>query len=230
MRKLIALSPPALSAPWPWRHYPLAATESTSGRRLFRRPGEIPKQVVKDTTAHGLFRGTLSGTTLNWKKLTGPATAAHIHMAAKGKAGDVVVPLCGPCNSGATGTATVTASEITAFKKHLSSERAQRKEPERRDARTGGTALPIELRTRPGRGRIEALRQLSLMPARCLDRSRPRYTLVYEALLIGVVAAGSHKSWPRERPTLSSVGRAVVGLDVAVGEGTSRAEEDRRWP
>ena len=62
-------------------------------------------------------------TKLKWKltfaKLTGPATAAHIHMAAKGKAGDVVVPLCGPCTSGATGTATVTASEITAFKKHL---------------------------------------------------------------------------------------------------------------
>jgi len=40
-------------------------------------------------------------------------------MAAKGKAGDVIVPLCGPCNSGATRTATVTALEITAFKEHL---------------------------------------------------------------------------------------------------------------
>lgn len=84
---------------------------------------EVPKQVVKDPNAHGLFKGTLSGTMLKWKltfaKLTGPATAAHIHMAAKGKPGPVVVPLCGPCTSGQTGTATLTATELAAFKKHL---------------------------------------------------------------------------------------------------------------
>jgi hypothetical protein len=39
-------------------------------------------------------------------KLTGPANAAHIHIAAKGKSGAIVVPLCGPCTSGVTGTAT----------------------------------------------------------------------------------------------------------------------------
>jgi CHRD domain len=87
-------------------------------------PGqEVPKQVVKDRAAHGLFRATLSGTTLNWKltfaKLTGSATAAHIHMAAKGKAGNVVIPLCGPCTSGMTGMATVTTAEMTAFKNRL---------------------------------------------------------------------------------------------------------------
>ena len=84
---------------------------------------EIPKQVVKDTNAHGLFKATLKGTTLKWKltyaKLTGPATAAHIHMAKKGVAGAVVVPICGPCHSGQTGTATVTAAVLSAFKKHL---------------------------------------------------------------------------------------------------------------
>ena len=84
---------------------------------------EIPKQVVKDTAAHGLFKGTLSGTTLKWKltfaKLTGPATAAHIHMAAKGKAGNVLIPLCTPCKSGQAGSATVSSAELAAFKKHL---------------------------------------------------------------------------------------------------------------
>ena len=87
---------------------------------------EVPKQVVKDTNAHGLFKATLTGTTLKWKltyaKLTGPATAAHIHMAAKGKSGNVVVPLCGAtpaCKSGLTGTATLTQADLTAFKKHL---------------------------------------------------------------------------------------------------------------
>ncbi len=84
---------------------------------------EVPKQVVRNTAAHGLFKATLSGTTLKWKltfaKLTGPATAAHIHTAAKGKSGPVVVALCGPCTSGMTGTTTVTASMLAAFKKHL---------------------------------------------------------------------------------------------------------------
>jgi hypothetical protein len=83
---------------------------------------EVPKQVVKDAAAHGLFKGTLKGTTLTWKltfsKLTGPANAAHIHMAAKGKSGGVVVPLCGPCTSGASGTATISPSVLAAFGKH----------------------------------------------------------------------------------------------------------------
>jgi hypothetical protein len=60
---------------------------------------------------------------LKWKltfaKLTGPASAAHIHMAAKGKAGAVVVPLCGPCTSAVTGTATITPALLAAFNKHL---------------------------------------------------------------------------------------------------------------
>ena len=84
---------------------------------------EIPKQVVKTPNAHGLFKGVRTGTTLKWKltfaKLSGPATAAHIHMAAKDKSGPIVVPLCGPCSSGMTGTATLTADQMAAFKKHL---------------------------------------------------------------------------------------------------------------
>ena len=83
---------------------------------------EIPKQVVKDQAAHGTFTGILTGTSLKWKltfgKLTGPATAAHIHLGAMGKAGNVVVPICGPCTSGMSGTATVSASLLRTIKKH----------------------------------------------------------------------------------------------------------------
>jgi hypothetical protein len=83
---------------------------------------EIPKQVVKMQTAHGSFTGTLTGTTLKWKltfaKLSGGATAAHIHMGAMGKAGNVVVPLCGPCTSGQTGTSTISAALLKTIKKH----------------------------------------------------------------------------------------------------------------
>ena len=43
-------------------------------------------------------------------------------MAAKGKAGNVVLALCGTapaCKSGMTGTATLTPAMVTAFGKHL---------------------------------------------------------------------------------------------------------------
>src|SRR5260370_16031823 len=68
---------------------------------------EVPAQVVKDTKAKGLFTGKLVGRKLTWKLtfsgLTGKATAAHIHMAAVGKAGNVVVPFCAPCKTGPPG-------------------------------------------------------------------------------------------------------------------------------
>jgi CHRD domain len=83
---------------------------------------EIPKQAVKDQAAHGTFKGTLVGTKLTWTltfaKLTGPATAAHIHLGAMGKAGNVVVALCGPCNTSMKGTGTVSASLLKTIKKH----------------------------------------------------------------------------------------------------------------
>ena len=83
---------------------------------------EIPKQAVKNQSGHGTFTGTLVGTKLTWKltfaKLTGPAAAAHIHTGAMGKAGGVAVALCGPCTSGMTGTATVSASLLATIKKH----------------------------------------------------------------------------------------------------------------
>jgi CHRD domain len=101
----------------------LAASQTTVWTAALSSGQEVPKQVVKDTAAHGLFKGTLSGGKLKWKltfaKLTGRAMAAHIHMAAKGKSGAIVVPLCGPCTSGVTGTATITAALRAAFNKHL---------------------------------------------------------------------------------------------------------------
>ena len=83
---------------------------------------EVPKQVVKDTKAKGLFTGKLVGSKLTWKLtfsgLTGKATAAHIHMGAMGKAGNVVVPLCAPCKSGAHGKATLSAAVKKALAHH----------------------------------------------------------------------------------------------------------------
>jgi hypothetical protein len=74
-------------------------------------------------SARGSFAGTLtkseSGAVLNWQLsftgLTGDAIAAHIHIADRGKAGPVVVPLCAPCTSGATGTANINATVLEAI-------------------------------------------------------------------------------------------------------------------
>lgn len=100
-----------------------AAPSTTVWTAALSSGQEVPKQVVRDRAAHGLFKGTLTGHTLTWKltfaKLTGPATMAHIHMAAKGKPGNIVVPLCAPCSSGQKGTSTISADLLQAFKKHL---------------------------------------------------------------------------------------------------------------
>jgi hypothetical protein len=80
-----------------------------------------PKGATRGT---GAFTGTLrvvnaTRATLTWKltfaRLTGAAIAAHVHLGAPGKAGKVVVPLCGPCRSGRGGTARVSATAATAM-------------------------------------------------------------------------------------------------------------------
>jgi hypothetical protein len=123
VRKLVSLLTISVVCALVVTAFALAAARKTVWTAALSSGQEVPKQVVKDTAAHGLFKATLSGTTLKWKltfaKLTGPATASHIHMAAKGKSGNIIIPLCGPCTSGMTGTATVTAAQMTAFKKHL---------------------------------------------------------------------------------------------------------------
>jgi len=75
----------------------------------------------------GAARGTFtaivtktdSGAVLTWRlafsNLSGPANAAHVHVAPRGQAGPVRVPLCAPCTSGATGTANIDAAVLNAI-------------------------------------------------------------------------------------------------------------------
>jgi hypothetical protein len=84
---------------------------------------ETPAPKGDVTSARGSFTGTLtksdSGTVLTWQLsfggMTGDAIAAHIHIAARGVAGPVVVPLCSPCTSGATGTANISTTMLDAI-------------------------------------------------------------------------------------------------------------------
>ncbi len=81
---------------------------------------EVPHPKGTKVGASGRFTATLTGTTLKWtltfSHLSGPATAAHIHMGVRRVSGPVIVPLCGPCHSPRAGSATLTAAEITALK------------------------------------------------------------------------------------------------------------------
>ena len=84
---------------------------------------EVPKPKAVKATAQGTFTATLvrsgAGGTLAWKLtfqgLTGKATASHIHLGARGRAGAVKVSLCGPCRTGARGSARVDAKTIAAL-------------------------------------------------------------------------------------------------------------------
>jgi CHRD domain len=76
---------------------------------------EVPEPKGVRSNARGTFTAGLTrrGTrgTLTWRLtfrgLTGSATAAHVHLGKVGVAGPVMVPLCGPCRSGARGTSRV---------------------------------------------------------------------------------------------------------------------------
>jgi CHRD domain len=123
MRKLVLTSIAAAISVLILAAASLAAAQKTVWTAALTVGQEVPTQVVKNTAAHGLFKGTVSGGKLRWRltfaKLTGPATAAHIHLGAKGKAGNVLIALCAPCHSGVAGTAMLTATAVNDFKKHL---------------------------------------------------------------------------------------------------------------
>jgi hypothetical protein len=96
-----------------------AGSEKYSYKATMSAAQEVPKPAGAKAGAGGVFTATATehakNSTLAWKltfsKLSGPASAAHIHLGAKGKAGNVLVPLCAspakPCKSGMTGKVTV---------------------------------------------------------------------------------------------------------------------------
>jgi hypothetical protein len=84
---------------------------------------EVPRPTGRVGRARGAFTSTIakSGSTgsmtwrLTFSRLTGRAVAAHIHTGARGRSGPVVVPLCGPCRSGARRTVTLRAPVLAAL-------------------------------------------------------------------------------------------------------------------
>ncbi len=82
---------------------------------------EVPRPQGVPAGATGGFTGTAvelgdDRARLTWRlafaKLSGRAAAAHIHSGKVGKAGRVLVALCGPCRSGQRGSATISHAQL----------------------------------------------------------------------------------------------------------------------
>jgi hypothetical protein len=130
-------SPPA--APPAEKQIPLKATLAVGQ--------EVPHPKAT-RGATGLFTATLTPNAtgaslivwrLTFKRLTGAAVAAHIHLGRPGKAGAILVQLCGPCAPGAHGTVEVSG------------------QPARRAIVSGGAYVNVHTKLNPGgeiRGQI----------------------------------------------------------------------------
>ena len=95
----------------------VAAGESYTYSAPLSATQEVPKPKAP-AGARGSFAATVNESattiTLKWKLsfggLSGKAIAAHIHKGKKGRAGDVIVALCGPCRSGQSGSLELTVA------------------------------------------------------------------------------------------------------------------------
>jgi hypothetical protein len=84
---------------------------------------EVPPPTPGAQRAAGSFAATATwngdGADFTWqlsfRDLTGAATAAHIHVAPRGQAGPVAVPLCSPCTNGQRGMAKLDVGTISAI-------------------------------------------------------------------------------------------------------------------
>jgi hypothetical protein len=94
-----------------------AAEETYSFKAALSSGQEVPHPKAPAGAA-GTFtaKSTEAGSTITFRwtlkfhGLSGKAMAAHVHLGKKGKAGAVIVPLCGPCKNGQTGTVKIKSS------------------------------------------------------------------------------------------------------------------------
>ena len=90
-------------------------TKTYSYRATLTPKSEVPAPNAPAKAA-GVFSATVKDNgrsatvrwTLTFARLSGKAVAAHIHLGKAGVAGPVVLPLCGPCKTGANGRGTLT--------------------------------------------------------------------------------------------------------------------------
>ena len=104
-----------------------SATGGLLGRQTDRYEAQLtPGNEVPpvNSAAVGQFVGVFNKRTrvfvwvMRFGALSGPATAAHIHVGPKGKSGPVLVPLCAPCRNPSGGTILLTPAQAQAFRLH----------------------------------------------------------------------------------------------------------------
>ena len=126
MRSLL-FAPASLAIATTFAGLTLAAGQATTYKvtSTLKVGAEVSKPTGVRVGAGGTFTATaveLANTKsrLAWKltftRLTGPAAAAHIHIGKVGKAGNVMVALCGPCKSGKRGTVTITRGQLATIR------------------------------------------------------------------------------------------------------------------
>ena len=92
-------------------------------RTVMNAAQEVPSPTGAVSNARGTFSATVTksdtGASVTWQLsfngLTGNANAAHIHTGAVGSPGPVVLALCGPCSSPASGTGALTQAALDAI-------------------------------------------------------------------------------------------------------------------
>ena len=92
-----------------------ALKASLTARAEVPRPTGVPAGAVGAFTAKAVeLQGGRARLTwrLTFRKLSGRAAAAHVHVGKAGKAGGVMAALCGPCRSGQRGTTTITRVQL----------------------------------------------------------------------------------------------------------------------
>lgn len=95
-------SEPAPSAKqYAFRATMTAKQEVPAAKAPARAAGTFSARVIGEGKLHTIRW------TLTFRNLSGKAVAAHIHGGRPGKAGGVLLALCGPCSSGRTGTAKI---------------------------------------------------------------------------------------------------------------------------
>lgn len=95
---------------------------SVTIRAALNSAQEVPAPTGAEA-ARGSFTATAkrmaSGWEMSWTlvfdELTGPATAAHIHLGARGEAGEIALPLCSPCRLNHRGTRRLDVGTVDAI-------------------------------------------------------------------------------------------------------------------
>ena len=170
---------------------------------------EVPQPTPGAQQARGSFTGTVkwigNGAEFTWqlafRDLTGPATAAHIHVAPRGEAGPVAVPLCSPCTNGQRGMARMDVGTISAMnhgRTYVNIHTAENPDGEIRGQISIWDKMAVTLRPRPVTTRVvgttSKTRAGFTATIRNVDRNDARMTwrLEWFALTGKPTSAGIH--------------------------------------